>query len=177
MRVLGSLAFLALLFSTLGVATAGSLCSDKETTYFSCKVTGSGKILSLCGKVHIDTNNFEMDHNGWLQYRFGTPEKPELVYPQKKEGSVNRFLGMYNHSFQGSLWPLSFRIGSYYYELDDWPEGNVETSFIGIRVAELEPRSGDGASRVKKEATLSCESEIEIHQDFLELVQRTDPNR
>ncbi|MBX7149235.1 hypothetical protein K1X76_09110 [bacterium] len=52
---------------------AMGLCDKAEVTYFSCPVKG-GKTLSVCGKKAGETLTF-------LQYRFGTAQKKELVYP------------------------------------------------------------------------------------------------
>lgn len=52
-----------------------SLCSKGEVAVFSCS-TGA-KVISLCASPQIDTKS------GYLQYRFGTLRKIELLFPAK----------------------------------------------------------------------------------------------
>ena len=82
------IAFMALL-STL--ATAASHCYSGESTYFSCPIAGSKKVVSLCGSADLLSKLGDNFTDSWLQYRFGVPGTPELIYPQKKTGSVETF--------------------------------------------------------------------------------------
>lgn len=56
--------------------TAESHCIRPEMTVFSCR-TGT-KVVSVCG------SNVISSQMGYLQYRFGSLESPEFIYPNKK---------------------------------------------------------------------------------------------
>ncbi|MFJ3368188.1 hypothetical protein [Pseudomonas sp. NPDC086251] len=60
------------------------LCSSTEEIYFSCPLP-QGKIVSVCG--HKNNKPSE----GYVQYRYGTPEKIEMIYPQSKIPPKDRF--------------------------------------------------------------------------------------
>ena len=49
-------------------------CQGDETIVFSCS-TGS-RVLSICASKDLSKNA------GYMQYRYGPPGKPELVYPE-----------------------------------------------------------------------------------------------
>jgi hypothetical protein len=55
-------------------AAAVTHCKAAETVVFSCS-TGS-RILSICASSNLSKNA------GYLQYRYGPPGKPELVFPE-----------------------------------------------------------------------------------------------
>ena len=74
MIVLGLFAFAG------GASAADSLCAPNEHVFFNCPIKDSRKLLSVCGRS-----------GDYLQYRFGPHEKPELVYPKTKEGSLEKF--------------------------------------------------------------------------------------
>jgi hypothetical protein len=61
-----------------------TLCESQEDIYFSCPVPG-GKIVSVCAFNNINPSS------GYVQYRYGTPEKIELFYPQTKMPPEGRF--------------------------------------------------------------------------------------
>lgn len=71
---LGLLAFAA------WASAAETLCAAGEQVFFNCLVKDSPKLLSVCGRA-----------GDYVQYRFGSHEKPELVYPKTKEGSLTKF--------------------------------------------------------------------------------------
>lgn len=76
-------------------ATAGdSLCTSKEHVYFSCAFA-NGKRASLCGDAFVAEKGGEWIEpaHPWLQYRFGTPGKIELVYPSIRDDSLSMFYG------------------------------------------------------------------------------------
>ncbi|MCE3607699.1 hypothetical protein LXA47_29470 [Massilia sp. P8910] len=50
-----------------------SLCSKEEKVAFSCRV--GNKIASLCASADLS------DTSGYVQYRYGTKNKVELLYP------------------------------------------------------------------------------------------------
>jgi hypothetical protein len=69
----------ACFWAGITTTTAGgglSLCATGEEVIFACS-TGS-KIASVCASGDLS------DQAGWMQYRFGPPGSPELVYPQEQ---------------------------------------------------------------------------------------------
>lgn len=100
---------LALAALTAPMAQAQSLCSPAEKSIFSCQV--GKKTLSVCASRDLD------DTKGVLLYRFGTPEKVELTYPEKpghpnKHFTANRLYS----SAEGSLiMELGFQRGNVSY--------------------------------------------------------------
>jgi hypothetical protein len=60
-----------------------TLCRAHEEVYFSCPV--GGKIISLCASGNISPDN------GYIRYRFGTPDHVELQYPDDNHSSKSRF--------------------------------------------------------------------------------------
>lgn len=92
-------AILFSLFCSSGFATTH--CGRDEVTYFSCKIRGSAKVVSLCGSSlkNFDPSSFR--DGGWIQYRFGRPNgSPEFIYPIEKTGSPSHFVGE-AHSYLG----------------------------------------------------------------------------
>lgn len=85
-----------------------SLCAEDEDIYFSCSLSG-GKIVSVCASGNTEPSA------GYVQYRYGTPDRIEINYPEKmlpprqhfffvnaSEGSVNKDI-------------IKFKNGSYTY--------------------------------------------------------------
>ncbi len=66
-----------------------TLCQKGEVNFFSCQTKADGKIISICGNIQ----DFEINDDSWLQYRFGKSHAVELVYPQEKIGSISKFEG------------------------------------------------------------------------------------
>lgn len=74
---------------------AQSHCRRDETDFFSCSIKGSRKVVSLCGskvKYIYEAGGLE----GSIQYRFGYPGQPELIYPKKGAGSMAKFKGFWD---------------------------------------------------------------------------------
>ena len=82
-------ALVAITFAPFIAQAADTLCLKGEINYFSCKTKANGKIMSICGNIE----DFEINDDSWLQYRFGKPHTVELVYPPEKVGSVSKFEG------------------------------------------------------------------------------------
>lgn len=66
---------LLLLFLVMAapVQAQGTLCTKQEKVAFSCPV--GKKIVSLCASADLS------ETSGYVQYRYGTKDKVELVYP------------------------------------------------------------------------------------------------
>lgn len=60
------------------------MCYPHEEIYFSCPI--GDKVMSVCASGNISPQN------GYVQYRFGRPGKPELEYPEQSEPPTDRFL-------------------------------------------------------------------------------------
>ena len=127
-----SIGLLSLLFAValpthcLGEDT---LCKPRENVYFSCTVSSTGKVISLCGNSLNDVENF------WLQYRFGTVENIELIYPQKKKlFSESGFEVIRRRTTTAFDMEVSFNNGGWSYTVFIWPEN--ESYWSGVHVAQ-----------------------------------------
>lgn len=163
--------FLALLPALLtGQTHAESLCKPKEVLYYSCKIAGSQKLVSLCGNALNDQNGF------WLQYRFGKPEQLELVYPESRGKAKPLFVYSgfdVTHLRRSGGWDseVSFTTHGWSYTIISWMAGEGEIARTeGVFVARN--RSGPGA-------TLKCASMPNFGKDdaFPSFVQQYDSDR
>jgi hypothetical protein len=75
MPLRSTIALTMTIMSTLAQADEMTLCHQHEEIYFSCS-TGN-KIVSLCASGNISPSN------GYVQYRFGTPDHIELEFPSE----------------------------------------------------------------------------------------------
>jgi hypothetical protein len=71
---------LGLLATAAPASASDSLCTATEQVFFSCPIKASAKLASVCGRA-----------GDYLQYRFGSHDKPELVFPKAKAGSIEKF--------------------------------------------------------------------------------------
>ncbi|GLQ91195.1 hypothetical protein GCM10007901_01450 [Dyella acidisoli] len=102
----------------------GSLCRPPEKTYYSCH-TVNHKIMSLCGALP-----------GALQYRFGTPGKIELQYPDKAADGTKLMRYAYYFRFQTNYSEVVFDHNGYSYTVFDYDENDYgERHSAGVRVA------------------------------------------
>lgn len=78
-------------------------CNDTETNLFSCEI--GKKTLSVCGSKDLD------EVKGSMQYRFGTSEKLDLVYPEKNEHPKKFFRSnrLYSSAEQSLIQELQFK--------------------------------------------------------------------
>lgn len=85
-----------------------TLCTSQENIYFSCPLDG-GKIVSVCAHGNDEPSS------GYVQYRYGTPEKVELIYPQKEVSPKGRFFVV--NASEGSVNKdiIKFKNGKYTY--------------------------------------------------------------
>lgn len=136
------------------VEKALSLCNENEIDVFGCKT--KLKIASLCLK-----NNGEQ--NVQMQYRFGTKDKIELIYPQNFDKSLHGFyLSTEIGSSRGEA-RIRFSNGAFeYYIFDISNEGDV---YSGISV-----RKGN-----KEVARVEClDASASIKADAYSLIQREE---
>jgi hypothetical protein len=87
-------------------AQAQSLCAASEKSLFSCEI--GKKILSVCASKDLAENK------GTLQYRFGTPEKLDLAYPEKADHPKKHFTGnrLYSSAENSLILELEFKRGT-----------------------------------------------------------------
>jgi hypothetical protein len=113
-----------------------SLCSAGEQIIFSCSVkrgagrAGDTKIASLCASARLTKEA------GYLQYRFGLPNKIELEYPAMRTATQQAFKYTHYMRFQVDLTEINFSIGDYQYQLFDNYNGEEKpvVSEAGINV-------------------------------------------
>lgn len=82
-----------------------SLCQADEVNFDSCVV--EGKVASYCASKKIP------EKGGYLQYRFGTPEKVEMVFPTVRRNPTGLFFR--SMSADGLENRISFKNGRYTY--------------------------------------------------------------
>lgn len=85
-----------------------TLCESQEDIYFSCPIPG-GKIVSVCALKNHDPSS------GYVQYRYGTPGKLELVYPKSKLPPKGRFYVVNASEGSANLNTIKFYSGRYTY--------------------------------------------------------------
>src|SRR6185503_12634451 len=128
----------------------GSLCESTEKVVFSCTITKASKIVSLCSSKELTKDR------GYLQYRFGLPEKIELEFPKQREQTQSAF--KYSHYFRAQFdqTEISFTTNDYEYAIFDDYNGEQKPAQHdqGIRITP--PNNG-------KEVTLSCRAKVRAH--------------
>lgn len=104
-----SSASLLVLFLSAGGALA---CADDEATLFACMAKDGAHLIELCAVRDDAAGGFQS-----LQYRYGTAEKAELVFPEKRE--EGRAAMSFAHAFDGDsyVWSLRFANKGYTYRL------------------------------------------------------------
>ncbi len=92
---------------------AGTLCEKDEKIVFSCPIRRPAKIVSLCSSKELTKER------GYLQYRFGLPEKIELEFPKQREQTQTAF--KYSHYFRAQVdqTEISFSQDSHQYAIFD----------------------------------------------------------
>ena len=102
---------------------ADTLCTSNEQAVFSCTLANH-KTASLCAPKDLKAPGL------YLQYRFGTHQKMELVYPEKMENPQHRFRRAFvlNGDQRGQY--VVFTIGEYDYYMYEVDRGaNDYTGF------------------------------------------------
>ena len=118
-------------------AEAAGHCTAEETTYFSCTVVKSSKVISLCGGSLEAVIAGAPKSEFWLQYRFGSLGKVELAYPEKRSGSLNRFSFDLSQSNGAHNYSTSFKNKAATYSIE-WMAGTDEpkNQFFGVSISE-----------------------------------------
>lgn len=98
-----------------------TMCLPGEKEIFSC-TTKAKKVASLCASPDFSAKG------GTLQYRFGTPGKTELQYPDTPQPATGKFLFSSTAYSGGGEAHIRFSNGGYDYILFD---RTVRTNFKG----------------------------------------------
>ncbi len=140
----------------------GSLCNTDEKIIFSCTIKENAKIVSLCSSRELTKDR------GYIQYRFGRPEKIELEFPKSREKSQQAF--KYSHYFraQVDLTEISFTSDNYQYSIFDDYNGEERPARSAQGVKVTPPNNG-------REVTLSCRGRAMADYSNLGEVFATEP--
>jgi hypothetical protein len=144
---------LALLTSASHAAAPGAgLCAATETTFFAC-TTKRAKSISVCGAPPRT-----------LQYRFGTAQRPELVYPGDASAGPASFLYAHHFRYRADRFEVTFSHRSIDYAVFDYREDGKRRA--GVRVTNAEGKetelvcSGPVTSRLAElEGVLRCDAD------------------
>lgn len=106
-----------------------TLCSDNELSYFSC-TTENNKKISICVSKK---ENYPM-----ISYKYGKPNKIELIYPQQEQSNNDLF--KYNHylRYQTDYFRVVFVNNGYEYEIYRNYDGETLSKVVaGVNVSKL----------------------------------------
>lgn len=106
MKTLSLIIFLLLVNSSLKAAEL-THCSNEERVVFSCS-TGK-KFVSVCASKDASKDK------GYVQYRYGVINKPELIFPENREPANKNFSYQYNLYASGYSNDILFNIGTFNY--------------------------------------------------------------
>jgi len=122
---------------------AGSLCRRDEKIVFSCTVTKAAKIVSLCSSKQL------AKEQGYLQYRFGLPDKIELEYPKQRGRPQDAF--EYSHYFRAQFdtTSISFSLNGYEYSIVDDYNGEQKPAQHSQGITITPPNNG-------QQVTMNC---------------------
>ena len=121
-------------------AASGSLCRLGEGEIFTC--SAKGKQYSICASGQ--TNALPHD---WIEYRAGTPAKPELVHRSAKVGASGSFYGAFELFPKGEVAYVRFSRDGYDYTAYSNENSRPQTSGVivrkdGRRVADIKCAGG-----------------------------------
>ncbi|RRS03368.1 hypothetical protein EIP75_15565 [Aquabacterium soli] len=118
-RTLTSAALASLMLCASAQGSQPSLCQTGETVWFSCRV-GPAKTVSLCGTRET------------LQYRFGTPQHLELMYPATASTGYTAFRWAHHARFQADRMQVSFNNRGVDYILFDHTENGQREAGLDV---------------------------------------------
>lgn len=101
-----------------GLQIPKSLCERNEQVVFSCVMQKSAKFLSICTSKQFD------QQNGYVQYRFGQPDKIELEFPAERKNTQSAF--GYDRYTRPLVTYLSLRFESNGYKYSIHQDSNAE---------------------------------------------------
>src|SRR6185312_2356490 len=106
-----------------------SLCDAAQTSYFSCQ-TARHRTLSLCGTLPSA-----------LQYRYGTPGKIELSYPDDAAQGAQQFAFAHYSRYQTERVEISFNHRDADYTVFDYTENGKRSA--GVHVSTVAGNSAE----------------------------------
>lgn len=135
-----------------------TLCGASEQIYFSCPFSDE-KIVSICASGNASPST------GYVQYRYGTPDNIEMIFPQEKipprkklfivnasEGSVSKDI-------------IKFKNGSYTYLVSQMSMSNLTVLKNGKVI--LRKFCDEGGNKVvSREARQGIEKVPKSDEDF-----------
>lgn len=156
---------LALLGLTARVACAAppTLCKRDEVTYFSCQLKGA-RVVSVCGSGAVEPSEDSAHRASRLQYRIGTLQALELVFPKRKEDSVSRFKGESRRGAGVRINALDFKIASVAYSVEDSYSELTKEGFTGVKVIVG-----------RKQTSFPCQDDATIDSEFEMITRELDP--
>jgi len=134
-----------------------TLCAKDERIIFSCPVKRAAKIVSVCASKDLTSER------GYLQYRFGLPEKIELEYPKDRQATQQKF--QYSHYFraQFEMTSINFTIDGYEYSVFDDYNGEEKPTISTQGVSVTRPGK-------PKEVSLACRTKPKADYSDLQAV-------
>lgn len=101
----------SLLFASL-LASPALACADDEATLFSCLAQDQKHVIALCAVRDDAAGGYQS-----LQYRYGTAESDELVFPENRRDGKAAMA--FAHAFDKSayVWSLRFDNKGYVYRV------------------------------------------------------------
>ena len=134
---------------TYHASKALSLCTTGEEVVFNCSLRKSMKLVSLCASAKLSKTE------GYLQYRFGMPDRIELEYPRERVNSQKAF--EYSHYFRAKvdLTEISFTRDGYAYKLFDEYNGEETPTVSGQGISVTSPEA-------RKETTYRCSNKAQV---------------
>jgi len=134
-----------------------SLCAAQEHIVFSCEVRRTAKLVSLCASKDLTKEK------GYLQYRFGLPDKIELEFPKTQARTQEQFTYSHYFRYQVDLTEINFTIDGYGYQIFDTYNGEEKPkiSEAGVNVTPPgKPKAVSFVCRTKARADYSNLDEV-----------------
>ncbi len=153
------LIFLMSIWAACAYAAEGH-CSSDEQVFFSCVISKSPKVVSICASPKLTKRK------GVLVYRFGALGKLEFEFSSQAGDLENKFKLWRYWRYQTERTELSFNNGKFTYTVFDYYDGQEKLPYRrGIRVS---PKNGKG-----KEVELQCSGNVVSSLEKLEGIIQT----
>ncbi len=121
---------------TAKAAATGSLCRFGEGEIFTCSANGRQFSICTSGQTH------ELPHQ-WIEYRAGTPAKPELVHRSAKVGAPGSFYGAFKLFPKGEVAYVRFSREGYDYTAFSDENSRPQSSGVIVK------KEGKQVARIK----------------------------
>jgi hypothetical protein len=124
-----------------------SHCTRAERTMFSCRLSESKKIVSLCASSNLSPSS------GYMQYRFGHASGAELTYPAEKTPPKGKFEIFHTQFTRAGAYGISFRLNGFVYSLEyvaSGPDEKTDTYNLSVvEVASGETKFSDACEKAQ----------------------------